>query len=227
MSNIFDNFSKELTKLCPQLKIDYKDSSVLMKALSGALFFNKTFKTDFITTIGHTVYFPSKDYIEKDPLSAAIVLAHEYTHIKESESTGQIKYSILYMMPQILLLLIIPLIFIIGWYALFCLLFLLPLPAYWRKNTEVRGYTTTLFGDHYFLKKLNYSDAEVTARLERAAERINSNTFVGPSYYFMWPFGVKKELLEAVKSVTSGDLLSKSTLHQEIKEALDSAVKNI
>ena len=101
---MFNKFAKSL-QLYYSFNIKYKDESFFMLILSYILFFNKKFKTNYTTTIGNTIYFPSKEAVESNEDLYAQILAHELIHIQQKESYGAILYSFLYLFPQILSLL--------------------------------------------------------------------------------------------------------------------------
>jgi len=62
------------------VEIKYKDESLFMKALGLLLSFNKTFMTSFTTTIGSTIYFPSRKWLaERNPETTIAIVAHEVT----------------------------------------------------------------------------------------------------------------------------------------------------
>lgn len=184
-----------------------------MKNLGLIAFINPLFMTEYTTTIGNTVYYPSKKYIEEDPLRAIKLLAHEYVHIVDSQNDEL--FSIKYLMPQIFVLLIIPAIFIIGWWSLLFLLFLLPIPAYHRMVYEKRGYTMSLFMLNEIFYDFNKEWREQL--LAKAAESINAKYFKGPGYYFMWPFGVNFD--KEVESILSGKILKTDPIYAEVKAA--------
>jgi hypothetical protein len=215
----FDKCYEALKKYNPKLTIAYKNESQLMKLIGLIMFFNSGFNDKYITTIGNTVYFPTKESISNKQIDSIIVLAHEFTHTKDSARMGNILYSILYLMPQILFLLIFPAIFFIGWYSLLFFIFLLPLPAYWRTNIEIRGYTTSLFGYNYFYKNLNFDAEEIHDKLYNASEEIIKNNFNGPAYYFMWPFGLRKKFDQIIKDIESGDILKTDEVFHQIQES--------
>lgn len=168
-----NNFNQALEiaqKHFPGLKIKYKNESFFMKFLSLVLFFNPEFKTKFITTIGKTIYFPSKEFIENNNTSATHILCHELVHINQSNDKF---FSIKYLFPQILatfsLLAFIHPIFLIF------LLFLAPIPAYFRSKYEYEAYVVSL----YCKFKANENFDTLLS--------INSivNNFTGSSYYYM------------------------------------------
>ena len=203
------------------LKILFKDESKFMKLIGFILFFNKQFMTKYITTIGTNVYYPSRDRLNADPIGSMLVLAHEYQHIRDSKNTKL--YSLLYLLPQILALLVIPMFFIIGWWALLFLLFLAPLPAYFRKNIELRGYQISLFATNEILMEREWLEIQRKNHLARMADHINRSAFKGPAYYFMWPFGVQKTLDETVDKVISGVILNSNDVYVDIKHAINNS----
>ena len=153
------------------VKIAYKDESKFMKFLSKLLFFNKKFMTNFVTTIGSTVYFPTMDF--EPCLNDINVLAHELVHIRDRKSLkipGLFEF--LYLFPQILGILSILAVFNL-WFLL-CLLFLLPWPAYGRSTLEARAYAMSVYFDYL------YSIYNAEFNIE-----YYSKLFVGPEYYYM------------------------------------------
>jgi hypothetical protein len=124
-----------------------KDQSFLFSKILGPIvgLFNKTFLTDYITTLGDTVYWPNQESMDSD--WAWKVLAHEYVHICDN-NRNHVLFPLKYGFPQVLA------IFALGtlgvFWSLWCLLFLLflvclaPLPAPGRTWAELRGYTMTM-----------------------------------------------------------------------------------
>lgn len=176
--------------------VKYKSESWLMKIISWILFFNPRFMTDFVTTIGETIYFPdsSKEWSEN---SLKAIMAHEYIHVFDFQNDKL--FSVKYLFPQILSLLTI---FVIPftWWGLLFLLFLLPWPAYWRKKYEVRGYTMSLVA-WYHINKCN----NLYTGLEEKAIYYN-DVLKGSGYYWCWPFGVEEEFGKAIHDIKSGDI---------------------
>ncbi len=213
-SERFKSFFDELKIHEPKLKLAYKDESLLMKIIGKILFFNPNFMTAYITTLRNTIYFPSRIQVEMDDLSAMLVICHEFQHVRDSKKLTYPIYSFIYLFPQILFLLAllaIPLAFILPWYyaiiPLAALLFLLPIPAYGRMKIELRGYSMSLFALSEFLKGTGKDRAYITGILSERANMYDKYQFKGPSYYFMWPFGVRKELGKVIEQIrTSGDI---------------------
>src|SRR3972149_2389369 len=164
-----------------------------MKLISNILFFNKDFKTNFITTIGSTVYFPSRQYLEdRKSFNSIVIMAHEFVHASDSNKMGSLIFS-------------------------FFLLF--PMPAFWRKKFELRGYKMSLFAMNELYKKNNLDENERKLKLEQSVDILNKN-FITSAYYFMWPFGVKKELSETVYRIVSGDIFKDDIVYSHVYKAL-------
>ena len=90
----------------PDFKIVEKSSSTLMKIIGILMFFAPGFMTQFLTTLGDTVYVPSLSWAE----SNLPCLIHETVHMYDNKRLG-ILYQLGYIFPQILSLLTIPLFF--------------------------------------------------------------------------------------------------------------------
>lgn len=95
-------FEAEIKKHVPTFKIAYKDETPWMRVLGFlATPFNQGFMTKYTTTLGQTVYFPSRAYYEGQPKASFNVLAHEFVHMQDSvKYPGW--YHLSYMLPQIL-----------------------------------------------------------------------------------------------------------------------------
>jgi hypothetical protein len=177
---MFNEYVTKAQKQLPSLKIKYKNESLFMRILSFILFFNKDFSTKYVTTIGSTIYYPSKQFIEKNELSASIILMHEMIHIYDSKRLSGILFSFLYLFPQILALLSF-LGFINPYFFLFAVC-LLPIPALFRSYFEYRAYSISIYASYHMSQKYNYIWSPTIA--------INGyvNNFVNGNYYFMFPF---------------------------------------
>ena len=191
------------------VKIAFKNESKFMRMLSWLLFFNKKFMTNYITVIGKTVYFPSREWLSKNRKSAAEVLCHEFVHISDEKNVGSFVFRLSYLFPQWLGLFAIAAIFAGPW-ALIFLFFLLPLPAPFRTFWELRGYAMT--------------DAVFYSRYKQFADLdFLTKQFATSNYYFMWPF--KKSLLAEIEknreSIRLGRLQEKIIDSNQILSALD------
>lgn len=180
------------------LQIGFKDESRLMKVLGWLLFFNPKFMTTYTTTIGDTVYFPSKSWLINKQETAAVVLAHELVHIADSREAGSVIFSYCYLTPQVFSLL--SLIALCGnvWWLL-CLLFLAPLPAPMRTYFELRGYALTDAARY----KLTGNFADIN---------FITSQFTTGAYFFMWPF--KKDIENRV--LANRDLIKRGKLSDKI-----------
>lgn len=218
--NRLEHFAKLLS---PRIKIAYKDESLFMRFLAFILFFNPNFHTKYITTIGETVYYPSRKYVEENSTNALLILAHEYVHILDSDEQGKFIYSLKYLMPQIFALFgflgILGFWFGAGFYFFFlAFLFLLPLPSPGRKDIELKGYKMSIFMSYLFYKPRFYHDEDMKIALYNYVEYIDNKFFRSlNTYYMMWPFGVKNELIETVDNVMSGDIYSDDPIYRKVE----------
>jgi hypothetical protein len=206
----------------------YKNSSPFMKLLGKILFFNKTFMTRYTTTIGNKIYVPNEKYLTSNRWLAEEIIAHEYVHVVDCKRYGPVRFAMLYLFPQVLALLAlltIPAAFLISWWALLFLLFLLcaaPLPAYWRRNFELRGYTMSLFviAQQMVKNRKPFPDQEIKEELLKTAETIDRIYFRGSAYYFMWPFGVMPYFEKQIDQIISGDISETDEVFVHVMDAL-------
>lgn len=190
MAKTPQDFITYAQRYCPKFNVKFKDKSLFMKLLSYLLFFNKEFMTNYITTIGYTVYVPNEaDYIA-NPEKYNEILTHEFVHMMDYKKWN-ILFSISYLLPQFFTVFCLLSFLAIGhslWWLL-CLSFLIfaaPLPAYFRSYWELRGYTMSAA-----YNKLAYNYAPTpNDYLDR---------FTDSGYYFMWPF--KKNMMNRLKSM--------------------------
>ena len=195
MSRIYD-LEKLIKEKVPDFKIKFKDESYFMKVIGKILFFNKTFMTGYTTTIGKTVYFPSKEKFLAYPDRYLYTLAHEYVHISDYVN-NPIKFTLGYLFPQLLSLLSLLSVFAfinpLFLLFLFSLIFLAPIPAPFRAKSEIRGYGMSIkirIWDGLWLK--DEIKPIIKTRFAKA--------FTTSAYYFMCPFKklVEKKLFEYV-----------------------------
>jgi hypothetical protein len=196
----FQDLVTAAQKYFPDLDIKYKDQSWLMKFLGKLLFFNKSFMTSYTTTIGSDVYFPSASFVKVRPVSAAIVLLHELIHVHDAHKYSKLVFYFLYLFPQILSILCLPL-FLLSWKIALPLviLFALPIPAYFRMQFEKRAYLTSLYAIYGLANRLSFKP------LLASQEQAFVKQFKDASYYFMWPFsGLQQEFDDAVNKIKAG-----------------------
>ena len=220
MSDKFNKFVSLMLVHFPDVTIAYKDESSLMRFVSRLLFFNHGFMTDFVTTIGNTVYFPSRTFIENDPDLSIQIFAHECVHINDSTKFGNVVFTLLYLLPQLLVLFTIPALFLFGWWGLLGLLLLGPIPSPTRSYIEKRGYIMSLFVLDRQYRAIGLSDNERILNLHKSAQMISSRYFAGSAYYFAWPSGITTELMEAIKAIDSGDILDTDEVFRHVDAAL-------
>ena len=183
------------------IEIKFKDESFFMKILSFTLFFNPRFKTNYITTIGKKIYFPSQQWLKENRDSASRVLAHEYVHVLDSIEAGSFIFSYSYLFPQVLATLSLCSLSGNLWWLL-SLLFLLPIPAPMRCHYELRGYAMSdavsykVFGE--FLP-IDFIEKQ----------------FLTSAYYYMWPF--KHDIHNRI--LANRDLIKKGALNQKIEKS--------
>jgi len=197
LPNDVQTFIDTLRKESLEIVIKPKSSSQLMKAIGW--FFKVTkispeFMTQYITTIGNTVYFP--DEILNNPNSESMlrVVAHETIHVVDSKRLSSPLFSFLYLFPQSLGLLAL-LSVLATWKLsfLWCLLFLLclaPIPAPFRYLFELRAYRTQIL---FSRKDDKYTDEQMIAIYEWIEKQLCTKL-----YYWTWPFPktVRKHLMD-------------------------------
>ena len=197
---MFEKFYELLNKHT-EMKILYKDESLLMKIIAKILFFNKDFMKLYVTTLGNRIYYPTRKYVEDKPETAVHVLAHEFVHINDDKEMGFIKYEFLYLFPQVLAVfagLSVFAFFNLGFlWCLSFLVFLTPIPAKWRKDFELKGYKMSIFIYQTYLERLRYDSLKQEKILQRYARMVATTFFKGPAYYYMWPIKnqVRDELM--------------------------------
>jgi len=196
----FQELVTHAQKQFPDLQIKYKNQSTFMKLIGKILFFNKSFMTNFTTTVGSTVYFPSESFVKVRPISSELILLHELVHVQDSKKYNKLLFGFLYLLPLSLLPISI-LLFLFSWkIALFLLLLsFVPLPAYFRMTFEKRAYLVSLYCMYQLSVKKNF-----TSNLDSASKSYLSG-FKDASYYFMWPFSnLDKEFAEALEKIKAG-----------------------
>jgi hypothetical protein len=219
-SERFDKFAELLRQRIPGVAVKYKNESVFMKVLSGLLFFVPDFMTKFATTIGKTIYFPSRENIETSISNASLVtLAHEGRHAWDGRTFFKsFFWSSLYLLPQVLA----PFMwFFAFWSVIFAaiafVVLLLPIPSPGRMAFELKGSITTLFILNELQKEVGWPEDLRHAILLSSVESTNKS-FTGINYYFMWPFGVKDQLASAVEEIVSGRIMEKDEFYKNLAE---------
>jgi hypothetical protein len=176
----------------PNIQIKYKNENTFMRILGTLLFFNPAFMKSFSTTIGNTIYWPSREYVQNNSKAVSLIFIHECTHMYDEKKIGSVPYKLGYLFPQILALPMMLLLFLLNWkiVALLAVLCLLPLPAPFRARVERRGYfTSMLVGYKLYGQDPGVAGAHYTAN------------FRNSTYYWMMPFGQDKLFVEEAVNV--------------------------
>lgn len=200
----------------PSLQIKYKDQSTFMRWLGKLMFFNPDFMTEYVSTIGHTVYFPSQDYVQNNPQDANTVFIHECTHMYDENRVGSVWYTLSYLFPLILMPVFLVLILVLSgkWLALLALLWLAPLPAPWRAHFERRAYFVQMYVDYVMYKDDPAADGALF-----------NSWFKDGSYYWMWPFGLDQEFAQEAVNVKAGKstMMTESPLNTMVNDLVTAA----
>jgi hypothetical protein len=195
-----------------QVQIAFKDESAFMCALGRILFFNKRFMTDFTTTWGKTVYFPTRAYVEKNLVRSASILAHELVHVQDQQDLGTPTYLFMYASPQafavlsLLSLLAIP--YSLWWLcSLASLAALAPWPAKGRAYLEFRGYAMTMACKRWLGETFDTPPDWIV------------RNFTGPAYLRMAPDGnaVRMALETWLTDIKDGKLGSKISIVSKVQ----------
>lgn len=196
---MFDAVLVEGRKLVPTFDVKFKNESRLMRLIGKILFFNSEFMNGYITTIGATVYFPNRKYLEDNYDAMWLVLAHELVHAWDNKRSSFFKVG--YLFPQILAgLSLLAVLAVWKVWFLWSLLFLLglaPLPAPFRMRAELRGYTMSM------------AVAQWSGNSAEASYEWIVPQFTGGAYYWMWPFekNIRNRLIRAAASIQDGTIL--------------------
>lgn len=82
-------FEAEVAKVIPGFQVRFKDTSALQRVLGFLSYpFNPKYMTNYTTTLGKTVWFPSRTFYEAQPVSNFGVLAHELVHLHDERRFG-------------------------------------------------------------------------------------------------------------------------------------------
>jgi hypothetical protein len=189
----------------PSLQVKYKDQNLLMQIIGKILFFTPSFMTDYTTTIGNTLYAPSKSFFTLHPVSGAVVFMHETVHLYDQNRIGRLWFQLGYMFPQILVLPAL-LLFLVSWKLAIPLiiLFALPIPfaSYWRMNLERRAYLSSIYTIYKLSQKLNFDPQYILAQRDAFV-----SYFINSSYYWMWPaiHHITSDFDQAIQAVQAGN----------------------
>ncbi len=180
----------------PKLQIKYKNEDTFMKILGTLLFFNPAFMNSFITTIGNTIYWPNREFVQNNPKAVSEIFIHESTHMYDEDRVGSVPFKAGYLFPQILALPMLLLLFVLTWKIVLPLviLCLLPLPAPFRAYFERRAYFVSMRVGYRL-----YGWDPVTMGTGLA------KNFKDSSYYWMMPFGEDARFAKEAANVLAGN----------------------
>jgi hypothetical protein len=129
------------------------------------------------------------------------VLLHELVHIKDAYKVSKPVFGFLYLSPQILSLLLLPLLFIFSWKLILPLIIIcaLPIPSFFRMYYERRAYMTSLYCINALGNRMGFKPLLATQ------EQLFLQQFKDSSYYFMWPFSnLQKQFDDSVEKIKLG-----------------------
>lgn len=99
---VLREFEAMVAREVPGFEVKFKDSSMWMKVIEFLVHpFNPKFSL-YTTTVGKTVYFPSRARYEGDPTHSMRTLAHEFVHLYDGKTNKLFQVS--YLFPQVVAL---------------------------------------------------------------------------------------------------------------------------
>jgi hypothetical protein len=198
----------------------FKGDSRLMKAIGfvlRVLRINREFLTEYTSTLGSTIYYPSREWLaSKDERVLTSLIAHEVTHIIDQRELGSIRYVLMYLSPQIFG--ILGLLSLAGFWnplAFYFAAFFLclgPWKSPGRQWVEVRGYAATMAA-------LNW---EIGAVYDVPPDRIVKQ-FVGSQYYYInrRRHEIHWELRRMLYLIDTGEIVDEIPHLRQVKEILE------
>jgi hypothetical protein len=209
--DIYEVLCALMAQQIPGFKVAYKDKSLFMKVLAVLTkLWCPNFMTDYVTTIGKTVYVPTESFVAANYSNTWKVLSHEFVHLVDSKQ-HPISYFLGYVFPQALAVLALGALgaFWSPWFLL-ALVFLVaaaPWASPGRLKWELRGYTMSMavcfwqygnldpFTDKWIADndlsgwgyyKMCWSQTKAEALIKDAASRISDGSVLleaGPNPY--------------------------------------------
>jgi hypothetical protein len=201
---IFEILEVAIRSRIPGFTVGYKNESFISKLIAALVWiFNQKYMSGYTTTRYPSVFFPNRNFVEKDWKRAWKILAHEYVHLSDRLTQG-LWFNVRYLSPQILAVFAVVAV-ATTWLGPFGLLGLTPLlaalpwPSPGRKNIELRGYMMTMAINYWRYGSVKGSTVEWIAQ-----------QFTSSGYYYMWPFkqSILDSLWQAVDDIESGKVLN-------------------
>lgn len=149
--NFEDFWQTVVLKHVPNAKIAFKSQSKLMRFLSHIVsLYSPGFMSHVTTVLGNTIYFPTKEFLESNYSGCLKIVTHEFVHLYERKRDRPGIFELRYLFPQVLVVLSLFsfLSFISLWFLLFALFLvaIVPgIPAPFRTQYELAGYTMNLY----------------------------------------------------------------------------------
>jgi hypothetical protein len=201
---IFEELQAVIAKRIPGFEVGYKSESFISKLIAALVWiFNQRYMSSYTTTRYPSIFFPNRNFVEKDWRRAWKILAHEYVHLSDRLTQG-LWFNVRYLSPQILAVFAVVAV-ATTWLGPFGLLGLTPLlaalpwPSPSRKNIELRGYMMSMAVNYWRYGSVRGATVEEIAK-----------QFASSGYYFMWPFkqSILDSLWKAVDDIESGKVLN-------------------
>lgn len=149
-------FEEDIARIVPGFQVRWKPEYWHQRLVGKVLgSFNPQYLTTYTTTFYPYVYFPTKEYYDRIPLTTFMILAHERVHLQDTKD-APLWFRASYLLPQLLalpLLLVATVVAFWSWWAVLPavvgLACLAPWPSPWRVRWEQRGYAMSLAVLHW------------------------------------------------------------------------------
>lgn len=177
----YEDLKSEIQKEFRDFKVVSKEDSRLMRCIATFLWLitfglSREFMSGYVTTIGFKVYVPAS-WRSLSDVNRCITLRHERVHMRQRRKYGMLLYSFMYLV--------------------------FPLPgglAWFRTKFEMEAYEETIRATI----ELYPNGAQVV--LKQCARENMIQNFIGPMYFWMWPFRnrIERWYDEAVARILAG-----------------------
>jgi hypothetical protein len=197
-----------------------KSESKLQRLIGVLLFFNPSYMTGFITTIGRGIWVPDSWAYRSRTASDSCTLVHELTHVHQYEKVPWPLFYMGYLFPQVLAplallaLLAIPLsnLWLLN---LLWLIMAAPIPAPFRAMYEAEAYAVSYLMSYWSIGKDAPSPPlgadgilhGVAGRSDHLKLLYRIPHFTGWNYYRMWPSerGVAEWIAHHLQATSDGE----------------------
>lgn len=198
-----------------KVTIKYKNESRTMKLIG--LIAGREFMDNTTSTVGETIYYPSRSWVERDYSRAWECLCHELVHVFDyRNTTPRWLYLVKYLFPHWLVIgaLLAPILWV--WWPLAFLVFLAPIPSPWRLQYEMRGYGMTMAVWYW------YKGSGIPTALKADIAKILTSS----AYYWMSWSGthVSNEVGKWSKAILCDEVSAQGAVYSQIELAIKSRV---